>query len=108
MDITPQQIVDAVRLLRNSGSRFMDEDEANRLSAVAKDRKDRYEELKRTASFEECDLIASGETLAAVLGITSDGVEAEVRDRFRRQMEAWKAEVRAELAAAAQMRGDQP
>lgn len=99
MDITPQQIVDAVRLLRFGGSRFMDENEADRLSAIAKSRTGRYEALKRTSSFEECDMIASAEMLADVLGICSAGIEEEVKERFRRQMEAWKAEVQAELAA---------
>lgn len=98
MDITAQQIIDAVRLLRYPGV-FMDEAEADRLRGHSDGQRERYEGLKRTASFEECDMIASAEMLAGVLGISPDGIEDEVRDRFRRQMEAWKAEVRAERAA---------
>lgn len=98
MNIPAQRIVDAVRLLRYPGV-FMDEDEADRLSGHAEARKETYESLKRTASFEECDLIASAKMLAEVLGINDDGIETEVRGRFARQMEAWKAEVRAERAA---------
>lgn len=98
MNVTAQEIVDAVRLLRYPGA-FMDEAEADRLNGYREASKGRYEALKRTASFEGCDLIASAEMLASVLGIDPDGIEAEVRERFRRQMEAWKAEVRAERAA---------
>jgi hypothetical protein len=90
--ITAQQLVDAVRLLRYSGV-FMDDAEADRLSPYRSLSRDRYEKLKRTASFEECDMIASAEMLAGVLGLSPDGIEADVRDRFRRQMEAWKAQL---------------
>lgn len=98
MDITPKQIVDAVRLLRYA-STFIDENEADRLGEHAEIGRQRYEELIRTALFEECDMIASAEMLANVLGISSAGIEAEVRERFRRQLETWKDEVRAERAA---------
>lgn len=97
MDLTAK-LVDAVRLLRYQGV-FMDVDEADRLGEAADAQRERYEALKRTASFEECDLIASAEMVARILGMDTAGIEEEVRERFRRRMEAWKAEAQAERAA---------
>lgn len=77
----------------------MDDAEADRLSPYRAVARERYEKLKRTASFEACDMIASAEMLAKVLGLPHDGIEGDVRDRVNRQMEAWKAEVQAERAA---------
>lgn len=100
---TAQQIVDAVRLLRYAGS-FMSREEADRLLRYADARRDRYEALKSTVSFEESDMVASAEMLAAVLGFDASGIKDEVRGRFLRQRlrlheELWKEREQAELAA---------
>lgn len=87
MTITAQQLVDVVRLLCYPGV-FMLDDEILRTENLVQMRKQRYDELKRTTSFEDSDLIATSELVAQILGVGAEGIETEVRERSRRQIEA--------------------
>lgn len=84
MTITAQQLVDAVRVLCYPGL-VMLEEEIPRTEKHEEFRKRRYGELRETTSFAISDLIASTEMLASILGVSAEGIEAEVRDRSRRQ-----------------------
>jgi hypothetical protein len=97
--MSPDLIVDAVRLIAIVDSPFYEDDtEIDRLGPLVDRARARYDGLSRRG-FGRANLISKAEALAVLLGIDGSGIEAEVDARIARQRAAVDAELRAEIDA---------